>query len=68
MKRLRRGWNALRGELVEIPGLIGDFLIDWGEALDGWTRRHRWSKRDLEELEADRAALVAPSRVPGEET
>lgn len=51
-------WNRIRGELVEIPGLVGDFLIEWGQALDRWTRRHRWSKRDLEEFaDEERVAI-----------
>lgn len=47
---MAEAWNRIRGELVEIPGLIGDMLIELGEALDGWTRRHRWSERELAEF------------------
>jgi len=50
-------WNTIRGELVEVPGLLGFFLIEIGEVLERWSMRHRWSRRDLEEIAAEQARL-----------
>jgi hypothetical protein len=54
---MSKWWNTIRGELVEIPGLLGFFMIEIGEVLEGWSIRHRWSRRDLEEMAAEQARL-----------
>ena len=47
-----RAWDAVRGELVGLIGLIGEVLGEVAEAMQNWSIRHTFSRREQAEFAA----------------